>query len=250
MNLTHGPKNKVMEKAMKRFLVIATLIVLTATFAPAQDIAGDWQGTIKTGMGELRLVLHVAKNADGTLKASVDSPDQNAAGIAIDSITLEGNKLKFASTPLKASYEGTLKGADSINGNWTQGQKFPLDFKKTTNPVKTVHRPAPPSDIDGKWEGALDTPQGKLRIIFHLTNTEDGLMAVMDSPDQKVTGMPSTSVSRKGSSIKIEMRQISGYFQGKIDKNLEGMSGDWNQGPSGLPLQLKRTKEEPSSTTH
>jgi hypothetical protein len=192
----------------------------------------------------------VAKNADGALKATVDSPDQNAAGIAIDSITLEGNKLKFASAPLKASYEGTVKGADSINGNWTQGQKFPLDFKKTASPVKTVHKPAPPSDIDGKWEGALDAGPSKLRMIFHLINTEDGLMAVMDSPDQKVTGMPATSVSRKGSSIKIEMKQISGYFQGKLDKNLETMSGDWNQGPSGIPLQLKRAKEEPGNATH
>ena len=232
---------------MRRFLAIAVLTLLVANVAHAQDIAGDWQGTIKTGMGELRLVLHVAKNADGTLKATVDSPDQNAAGVAIDSITLEGNKLKFSSAPLKASYEGTLKGADSINGNWIQGQKLPLDFKKTTNPVRTVHKPATPTDIDGKWEGVLDTGQSKLRITFHLTNTEDGLIAVMDSPDQKVTGMPSTSVSRKGSSIKIEMRQISGNFQGKIDKNLETMSGDWNQGPSGIPLQLKRTKDEPSN---
>lgn len=235
---------------MKRFLAIAALTLLAATFVHAQDIAGDWQGTIKTGMGELRLVLHVAKNADGTLQASVDSPDQNAAGIAIGSITLEGNKLNFASAPLKASYDGTLKGTDSINGNWIQGQKFPLDFKKTTNPVKTVHKPAPPSALDGKWEGALDMGPSKLRIIFHLTNTEDGLMAVMDSPDQKLTGMPSTSVSRKGSSIKIEMRQISGYFQGKIDKNLDDMSGDWNQGGSGIPLQLKRAKEEPPVATH
>ncbi|MGC1646593.1 MAG: hypothetical protein WA741_12245 [Candidatus Sulfotelmatobacter sp.] len=235
---------------MKRFLTIAVLTFLAATYANAQDIAGDWQGTIKTGMGELRLVLHVAKNTDGTLKASVDSPDQNAAGIAIDSITLDGNKLKFASAPLKASYEGTLKSADSISGNWTQGQKFTLDFKKTTNPLKTVHKPAPPSDIDGKWEGTLDMGASKLRIIFRLTNTEDGLMAVMDSPDQKVTGMPSTSVSRKGSSIKIEMKQISGYFQGKIDKNMDGMSGDWNQGGSGIPLQLKRAKEESSTAPH
>lgn len=235
---------------MKRFAIIAALTLLAASLGHAQDITGDWQGTIRTGMGELRLVLHVAKNTDGTLKAAVDSPDQNAAGVAIDSITLEGNKLKFSSAPLKASYEGILKGTDSINGNWTQGQRLPLDFKKTTSPVKTVHKPAIPSDIDGKWDGVLDTGQSKLRIIFHLINTEDGLMATMDSPDQKVMGWPATSVSRKGSSIKIEMRQISGYFQGKLDKNLETMSGDWNQGPSGIPLQLKRTKDAPSNGTH
>jgi hypothetical protein len=79
---------------MKRNLILAALALL-ATLANAQDIAGDWQGTIKTGMGELRLVLHVAKNADGTLKALVDSPDQNAPRVPIDSMTLEANKVTF-----------------------------------------------------------------------------------------------------------------------------------------------------------
>jgi hypothetical protein len=234
---------------MNRTLILAMLVV-AASVARAQDIGGDWQGTMKTGMGELRLVLHVAKNADGTLKALVDSPDQAAAGVPIDSITLEGNKLRFASSALKASYEGTLKGTDSINGNWTQGQKLPLDFKRTTSPVKTVHKPAAPSDIDGTWEGTLDIPQGKLRLIFHLQNTEDGLMATMDSPDQKMTGWPATSLTRKNSSIKIEMKQISGSFEGKVSKQLDSISGDWNQGPSSIPLMLKRAKGDPGNAAH
>ncbi len=235
-------RHSVIKKAFLLFVIAAA----ASAVARAQDISGDWQGTIQAAMGELRLVLHISKNADGTLKAVIDSPDQNAAGVAIDSISLEGNKVRFASAPLKASYEGTLKGSESINGNWTQGQKLALDFKKTTSPVKLQHNPAPPSDIDGKWEGALDTPQGPLRIVFHVTNTEDGLEATMDSPDQKVNGWPATSVTRKGSSIKIAMRQISGYYQGKISKGLDSMSGDWSQGSTDIPLMLKRAKAAPA----
>jgi hypothetical protein len=234
-------RHSVIKKAFALFVIAAA----ASAVAQTQDISGDWQGTIQAGMGELRLVLHVSKNADGTLKAVIDSPDQNAAGVAIDSISLDGNKVRFASAPLKATYEGTLKG-ESINGSWTQGQKLPLDFKKTTSPVKLQHKPAPPSDIDGKWEGALDTPEGKLRIVFHVTNTEDGLVATMDSPDQKVNGWPATSVTRKGASVKIAMRQMGGYFQGKISKDLDSMSGDWSQGGADIPLMLKRTKSEPA----
>lgn len=238
-------RNRERHSVIKKSLALFVIAVAAACVAHAQDITGDWQGTIRTGMGELRLVLHVARNTDGTLKASIDSPDQGAAGVPIDSITLEANKLRFASAALKASYEGTLKGNESINGNWTQMQKLPLDFKKTTSPLKTQHKPAAPSDIDGKWEGALDTPQGKLRLIFHLTNTEDGLVATMDSPDQKMSGWPATAVTRKGSSIKIEMKQVSGYYQGKISKNLDTISGDWSQFSSDIPLMLKRAKAEP-----
>lgn len=230
----------------KRIMILAAFLLGIFSLAFAQDITGDWQGTIHGGAGELRLVLHVAKNPDGTYKALVDSPDQGSAGIAIDTISVEGNKVRLASAPLKATYEGTLKG-DSINGNWTQGQKLPLDFKKTTTPVKTKHVPAAPSDIDGTWSGSLDAGQSKLRIVFHLQNTEDGLIATMDSPDQKISGWPATTLTRKNMSIKIDFKQISAFFDGKLNKTLDTMTGDWSQGSSYIPLVLKHTKDEPTA---
>jgi hypothetical protein len=89
---------------------------------------------------------------------------------------------------------------------------------------------------------------GKLRLVFHLLNTEDGLMATMDSPDQKMTGWPATSLTRRNSSIRIEMKQISGCFEGKINQQLDTISGDWNQGASSIPLLLKRAKAEPGDS--
>ena len=46
---------------MKNTLHIAALSVFAPSAAHAQNIAGDWQGTLKTGPQELRLVLHIAK---------------------------------------------------------------------------------------------------------------------------------------------------------------------------------------------
>ncbi|HEY4902851.1 MAG TPA: hypothetical protein VIH89_05200 [Candidatus Sulfotelmatobacter sp.] len=228
-------------------VVAVVVLALAAVCAHAQDIVGDWQGTLSTGMGELRIVLHVTKSADGALKAILDSPDQGVGGMPVDSITLDGNKLKFTVNVVKGSYEGTVKNSGSISGNWAQPQKMPLEFKKTTTPLTLVHPPAPPSDIDGEWEGILETPsQGKLHLVFHLKNTADGLTATMDSPDQNLQGYPATEVSRKGSSVKIHMIQISGEFHGKLNKELSVMSGDWTQGPN-YALTLKRAKEEPAS---
>jgi hypothetical protein len=213
--------------------------------AQAQEVVGDWIGTLETGMSDLRIVLHVTKSDDGTLKATMDSPDQGVAGLVVDSITLENSKLKFAVTVIKASYEGKVKNANSITGNWTQvPKKGALDFKKTTTPPKLDHPPASPSDIDGAWEGTLDMPQAKLRLVFHVKNTGDGLTATMDSPDQNLKGWPATSVNRKGSSIKIEMHQIEGLYEGEINKDLTIIRGDWTQG-SHFPLTLRRAKEQP-----
>jgi uncharacterized protein len=233
---------------IKRFSLLTLVVVGLAASSGAQDISGDWQGPLTTPTGELRLVLHVTKQPDGTYKGTMDSPDQNSNGAPLDSITLEGSKVHFTLTVAKGFFDGTLKSNGSISGNWSQGtppQKMPLVLTKTTNPIKTHHDPAPPSDIDGTWEGTIEAPQqAKLHVLLHFTNTADGLTATMDSPDQGMKGWPATSVTRKGSSVKVAMNQIGGVFEGKISKGLNSISGDWSQGPENLPLVLNRTKQE------
>src|SRR5580765_7962123 len=93
---------------MKRFVAVA-LVFVAACLAHAQDIAGDWQGTLNTGMGELRLVLHITKGADGALKATLDSIDQPGAnGIPVNSITLKDSKLNLDVTAVHGTYEGKV----------------------------------------------------------------------------------------------------------------------------------------------
>lgn len=237
---------------MKKVLAIAVLVVAGVCAGQAQDVTGDWMGSLQMGMGQIRIVLHVTKAADGTLKATLDSPDQGVVGMPVESITLEGSKLKFTANVVKGSYEGTVKNGSTINGNWSQPKKLPLDFKKTTETIKLQHPAAPPSDIDGTWEGEAtlpslaDTPsRGKLRLTYHIKNTGDGLTGTFDEPDMSIKGWPVVAVIRKGSSIKIETPQLGGAFIGKINKDNTVMSGDWNNGIT-YALTLKRSKEAAS----
>ncbi len=78
---------------MKKLLAVSALLFLSAGLAQAQDIAGDWQGTLSAGGAELRLVLHITKAADGSLKATLDSVDQGANGIPVSSISFKDSKL-------------------------------------------------------------------------------------------------------------------------------------------------------------
>ena len=228
---------------MNKVLTIAALIISTAPVACANSIVGDWQGTLKAGGAELRLVLHITEGGDGSLKATLDSIDQNANGIPVASVTLKDSKLNLDVEAVHGTYEGTVNAdATEIKGTWTQGQPFPLDFTRATAAVKSEHKPAKPSDIDGAWTGTLDTGAAKLRVVFHITNTEDGLTATMDSPDQGANGIPVTAVTRTGSSLKLELKQIGGAFEGKISSDLATIEGAWSQGGASLPLTLKRGK--------
>ena len=230
---------------MKRALILI-LVLAGVGLACAQDIAGDWQGTLSAGGAELRLVLRVTKSADGSLKATLDSIDQPGAnGIPVNSIALKDSKLSLGIDAVHGTYEGKVAAdTQTISGTWTQGQPLPLEFKRTTAPLKTEHKPAMPSDIDGDWMGSLDTGTVKLRIVFHIVNTEDGLTARMDSLDQGTKGIPATSVTRDGSSLKIEAKSIGGTFEGKIAADLASIDGKWSQGGGTLPLALKKVKDK------
>ncbi len=229
---------------MKRTLMVA-LVLLAASLARAQDIVGDWQGTLSAGGAELRLVLHVTKAADGALKATLDSVDQNANGIPVSSISLKESKLSLGIDAVHGTYEGTVApDGKSISGTWTQNSSLPLEFKRATTHLKTEHKPVKPSDIDGAWLGSLDLGGVKLRVVFHIVNTEDGLIATMDSPDQGQKGLPTTSVTREGANLKIEAKAIGGVFEGKIAADLSSIDGAFTQMGTAHPLLLKRVKDQ------
>jgi non-heme chloroperoxidase len=111
--------------------VIGFALLLGGTLY-AQDIAGDWQGTLKTGAG-LRVILHIAKGDNGGWNAMLYSIDQGPDGIKVDSLTLQSPDLKFSINQIHGSYEGKLSAdGNSIAGTWTQGPPMPLDLQRAT----------------------------------------------------------------------------------------------------------------------
>jgi len=230
---------------MIKNLILAILVCLAAPpQAGAQEIVGDWQGTLKVNSAELRLVLHVTKDDAGHLKAMLDSIDQDADDIPVTSITLKEGNLKFEVLDVHGDYQGTFNAdGTAIEGTWTQLQPLPLTFRRLIVPIKIEHKLAKPSDIDGDWWGILNNGLVPLRMVFHITNTEDGLMATADSPDQNVKGLPVTGVTRYGSSVKLEMKQLAGIYEGKLDPSHSSIAGTWTQSGHALPLMLKRLKD-------
>lgn len=97
------------------------------------SVIGTWEGTLDAGAAKLRLVLHIDGAKDGALVARLDSPDQGATDLPIDSLSVSGNTLRFEMKSLAAMYEGKLESDGSqIIGEFRQGgQALPLTFKRT-----------------------------------------------------------------------------------------------------------------------
>ncbi len=134
-----------MKKSARNFTTAAGVVFVLASllasiaFAGSQEQIqvkpeGDWKGTIDAGGAKLDLVLHVSKK-DGALSATLDSPDQGATGLSIDSITVNGTSLRFEMKSLGANYEGVFSADGSqIEGQFSQqGARLPLTFKRMAN---------------------------------------------------------------------------------------------------------------------
>ncbi len=95
------------------------------------NFEGNWQGAVNMNGSTLRLVLKIAKAADGSFTAFLDSPDQGAQNLPINSLTATDSAVSFEMKYILASFQGTLsKDGNEIAGNWNQGSSVPLTLKR------------------------------------------------------------------------------------------------------------------------
>jgi len=95
-------------------------------------LVGSWQGTLEAGNGSLRVVLHFSQAKGGAFTGTLDSPDQDAAGIEMDAVTFKEPDLHFDITRIGSKYDGKMdKGDSDITGQWQQGgSSLSLSFKR------------------------------------------------------------------------------------------------------------------------
>jgi hypothetical protein len=87
-------------------------------------------------------------------------------------------------------FSGTLSAdGKTLAGDFTQGGGT-LKFKlNRTGEAKIEEAPKSPpvaKEFVGTWEGTLDTGTQQLRLVFRISNNEDGANAVLASLDQGV----------------------------------------------------------------
>jgi uncharacterized protein len=114
-----------------------------------RDPAGHWQGSIQ---GMVRIVLHLERGADGTLAGTMDSPDQGAYGLRLDSLAFAGDSLHFELRMVGGGYAARIDATgDTLRGQWSQlGQSMPLVLARTAAPPepKRTQRIVPPYPYD------------------------------------------------------------------------------------------------------
>ena len=112
---------------MKRMLLL--MLLLLPTLVLGQEVAGSWHGNLELGGTKLRLVFHLAQS-EGAWRATMDSPDQGARGIPVDSVAVTPLGVTLVIKPLQMTYTAGFLG-ESLVGMLTQsGHSFSLMLKR------------------------------------------------------------------------------------------------------------------------
>lgn len=181
---------------MRKFFAFAILTICMISISCAnknstqKNIEGSWIGKLKVPQGiDLELVFEFSKTADG-YSATLGVPQQNAKGLKVEDVVVDGNAVSLKVNLIKASFEGQLNDeGDKITGTFTQhGVTLPLtltpgEVKKPNRP-QTPQAPFPYDTEEVKFEnkaegftlaGTLTLPKGKKGLTAVVMLTGSGL---------------------------------------------------------------------------
>jgi pimeloyl-ACP methyl ester carboxylesterase len=110
------------------FLLLSPITTLNLR---AQDIVGQWQGTIPS-TPPLRAVLRVVRN-EGTLRGYIISVDQSPDYFPVTSISDSNGEVMFSIADFQVAFDGKMSNdGNEITGTWTQGESLKLDLHRAT----------------------------------------------------------------------------------------------------------------------
>jgi pimeloyl-ACP methyl ester carboxylesterase len=95
--------------------------------------------------------------------------------------------------------------------------------------------------LEGAWIGTLEAGGAVLHFVLHVAKGDrDRLQATIDSLDQGVYGIETSSLARNASAFKFAVPSVNAFYEGKISADYHAVEGTWSQGGTRLPLIFRR----------
>ncbi len=229
--------------ALAVWLALCGLVAAQQALSAPRELAGAWVGTLKVNdQISLRLALRVEGG-----KAVLDSLDQGAKGIGVDTLSYDKGKVRMESRRIQATYEAQLdEKKGEITGTWTQpGGSWPLTLSRAKPGDLAIANPVAPKELEGRWTGTLkvnDQISFRLALRVEKEKADGTLKAVIDSLDQNVNGIPVTAVSLEKGQLSFENKGIAATFKGRLDEKAGEITGTWTQPGGSWPLTLTKDK--------
>ena len=108
-------------------------------------------------------------------------------------------------------------------------------------------------NITGTWQGTLKATGANgsmdLRTVIKISRADnESLKGVFYSIDQDPTPIAATSITLKGTAVKVSLVQMNATFEGTLSGDGNTINGKWTQGDRALPLNLVRATDQTAWT--
>lgn len=118
------------EEAVKRSFLIGLVLAVQLVGAQTPGLEGRWDGLIE--LPDALLDVGVTLQQSEVWTGTIDIPSQNAVGVLLESVQLNGASVRFAiaDVPGEPTFDGTLSG-DTLSGTFSQsGETFPFTLTR------------------------------------------------------------------------------------------------------------------------
>jgi pimeloyl-ACP methyl ester carboxylesterase len=185
--------------------------------------AGYWEGKIATSGIELAINVEFSEGAGG-LAGTIDIPQQGAAGLALENITLAGDQLHFEIAGVGAMFDGTVTET-GIAGDFGQGAAT------GTFELAAAER------VEESTEPAVDLPYSVEEVMWEIDGTvvnatltrPEGegpfpavLMVAGSGPTDRDWNSPLLPGSNGSAALLADVLTRAGYVTLRYDKRVTG----------------------------
>ena len=158
-------------------------------------------------------------------------------------VAVNGKSVKFVAVELRmAPFDLTLGADGRMRGTISSPQgSLPVEFKRTGEAkVELIPRsPGVSKELEGDWEGSIESPNGAFRLVFHFKNQPDHTVAATIDSNNAV-GMPLNNVKQTGQKVEFGMKVAGATFQGSLNKEGTELAGQLTHEANSTPLTLRK----------
>jgi pimeloyl-ACP methyl ester carboxylesterase len=159
---------------MKKIVLVLTVFLSTYSIT-AQELMGNWSGTLNVQGTRLRVIFNISEDIKG-YSSTMDSPDQGVKDIPVASTSFENSTVKLEVPAARISYEGVYRDS-LIVGTFTQNnQDFSLNLSRQLVKDKVAPRPQEP---------VKPYPYGSEKVTFENRKANITLAGTLTIPKNK-----------------------------------------------------------------
>ena len=231
-----------------QLIPMAALLLAYATAQNSSDPSGHWEAVIQAQGQDVKIEIDLGKNSKGDLIGTFAQPAQGVKGLPLSKIAVDGRSVHFV---LKADvqpveFAGVLSAdRKSITGDLVlAGESIPFRFARTGDAKFTAVPKSAPigKELEGTWNGTLETAGGQMRLTLKMANQPDGTAAgTIVSVDGSGIEIP-IAMKQNAASLTIDVPSVGASFDGVLNSTRNELTGTWTQQSVTLPLTFQRAK--------